>query len=79
MNQLSSFMDRVINKNPEQVEFHQAVKEVMESIWEFLDENPHYRHANILERIVERVETNKKRGKIEETEGIKKIEETEEN
>ena len=48
-----SFMSKVVNKNPEQVEFHQAVKEVMESIWSFLDSNPHYQHANILERIVE--------------------------
>ena len=53
MSQLNSFMDKIINKNPEQVEFHQAVKEVMESIWDFLNDNPHYQHANILERIVE--------------------------
>ena len=50
---LDSFMDSVINKNPEQIEFHQAVKEVMGSIWPFLDENPHYIHANIIERLVE--------------------------
>ncbi len=50
---LDSFMDSVINKNPEQIEFHQAVKEVMGSIWPFLDENPHYMHANIIERLVE--------------------------
>ena len=37
-NSLDSFMDKVINKNPEQIEFHQAVKEVMESIWSFLDD-----------------------------------------
>jgi len=52
-NSLDSFMDKVINKNPEQIEFHQAVKEVMESIWSFLDENPHYLHANILDRLIE--------------------------
>ena len=50
---LDLFMDKVIQKNPEQVEFHQAVKEVMESIWSFLEENPQYLHANILDRIVE--------------------------
>ena len=53
MSQLNSFMDKIISKNPEQIEFHQAVKEVMESIWDFLKDNPHYQHANILERIVE--------------------------
>ena len=42
-----SFMSKVVNKNPEQVEFHQAVREVLESIWDFLEENPHYMHANI--------------------------------
>ena len=52
-NSLDSFMDKVINKNPEQIEFHQAVKEVLESIWSFLDENPHYLHANILDRLIE--------------------------
>ena len=50
---LDSFMEGIINKNPNQPEFHQAVKEVMESIWDFLQDNPHYIHANILDRIVE--------------------------
>ena len=50
---LESFMEGVINKNPNQPEFHQAVKEVLESIWDFLEENPHYIHANILDRIIE--------------------------
>jgi len=46
-------MESVINKNPDQKEFHQAVKEVVESIWDTLQENPHYQHAKILDRIVE--------------------------
>ena len=50
---LKSYMDKVVNKNPEQVEFHQAVKEVLESIWGFLEDNPHYLHANILDRLIE--------------------------
>ena len=53
INSLDSFMEAVVKKNPEQIEFHQAVKEVMESIWSFLKENPHYLHANVLDRIVE--------------------------
>ncbi len=50
---VDEFMDKVIQKNPEQAEFHQAVEEVVESLWDFLQEHPHYLHANILERIVE--------------------------
>jgi len=46
-------MEKVISRNPSQPEFHQAVEEVLESIWPFLDKNPHYMHANILDRIVE--------------------------
>ena len=50
---VDAFMSDVIAKNPEQKEFHQAVREVGESIVPFLDKNPHYRHAKILERMVE--------------------------
>lgn len=41
------------DRDPDQTEFHQAVSEVMESIKPVLDKNPEYRHAKILERIVE--------------------------
>ncbi|MBC8214113.1 MAG: NADP-specific glutamate dehydrogenase [Candidatus Marinimicrobia bacterium] len=50
---VNEFMDAVIAKNPEQKEFHQAVREVVESIWDFIQDNPHYMHAKILDRIVE--------------------------
>jgi glutamate dehydrogenase (NADP+) len=46
-------MEGVIAKNPEQKEFHQAVREVVESVWEFVEANPHYKEAKILERMVE--------------------------
>ncbi|MCU4162658.1 NADP-specific glutamate dehydrogenase [Carboxylicivirga caseinilyticus] len=46
-------MAELMAKNPAEPEFHQAVHEVVESLDEFLDENPKYRHARILERIVE--------------------------
>jgi glutamate dehydrogenase/leucine dehydrogenase len=52
-NSIESYMDKVISKNPSQPEFHQAVEEVLESIWGFLEENPHYMHANILDRLIE--------------------------
>ena len=50
---VDQFMEMVINKNPAEEEFHQAVKEVVESIWDYLEDNPHYLHHKILDRIVE--------------------------
>ena len=52
-NSFEAYMEKLISKNPKQPEFHQAVKEVLESIWKFLENNPHYMHANILDRLVE--------------------------
>jgi glutamate dehydrogenase (NADP+) len=48
-----AFMAHVVAKNPEQKEFHQAVEEVIESLWPFLEENPHYLKAKIPQRLVE--------------------------
>ena len=50
---VDAFMETVIRKNPGQDEFHQAVQEVVESIWDHLLENPQYLHTKILDRIVE--------------------------
>jgi glutamate dehydrogenase (NADP+) len=50
---VDTFMAGVIFKNPEQKEFHQAVREVVESLMPVLDKHPEYRRAKILERIVE--------------------------
>lgn len=50
---VNDFMAKVIAKNPGEVEFHQAVKEVVESIMPVIDENPKFRHGKILERITE--------------------------
>jgi glutamate dehydrogenase (NADP+) len=50
---VKQFMDKVVAKNPSEVEFHQAVMEVVESLIPFMEENPKYKAANILERIVE--------------------------
>ncbi|HYW68994.1 MAG TPA: NADP-specific glutamate dehydrogenase [bacterium] len=49
----NEFMDFVKAKNPAQPEFHQAVEEVVESIWPVLDKRPEYRKAKVVERIVE--------------------------
>jgi glutamate dehydrogenase (NADP+) len=50
---VDEFMDMIAAKNPAQPEFLQAVKEVAESLWDYLQDNPHYMHVNILERITE--------------------------
>ncbi|MBN2518999.1 MAG: NADP-specific glutamate dehydrogenase [Bacteroidales bacterium] len=50
---VNEFMAKVIAKNPGESEFHQAVKEVAESLMPFIEENPKYRQAKILERIAE--------------------------
>ena len=47
------FMEYVKEKNPNQPEFHQAVYEVMDSIWPIIQNNPKYQVANIIERIIE--------------------------
>jgi glutamate dehydrogenase (NADP+) len=50
---MSDIMQIVKNKDPQEREFHQAVKEVMESVKPVLDQNPVYQQAKILERLVE--------------------------
>ncbi|MBT3244516.1 MAG: NADP-specific glutamate dehydrogenase [Bacteroidetes bacterium] len=50
---VEKFMAKVISKNPSEVEFHQAVLEVAESLIPFIEENPKYKHAKVLERISE--------------------------
>lgn len=52
-NKVGSFMKRIREKNPGEVEFHQAVREVAESVVPFIEENPQYGEARILERIAE--------------------------
>jgi len=50
---IQEFMDRVAERNPNEPEFLQAVEEVAEAIIPFMEDNPKYKDANILERIVE--------------------------
>jgi glutamate dehydrogenase/leucine dehydrogenase len=51
--QVDNFMARIVAKNPGESEFHQAVQEVAESLIPFIEENPQYKQAKILERIAE--------------------------
>ncbi len=50
---MNAFLDMIKAKNPYQPEFHQAVTEVVESIWDFAESNPAYKDAAILERLCE--------------------------
>src|SRR5690606_21520786 len=46
-------MEHVRSRNPGQPEFQQAVAEVMQSLWPFVQSNPRYRDAALLETLVE--------------------------
>ena len=50
---VEQFMAKIKAKNNAEPEFHQAVQEVAESLIPFIEENPRYKHAKILERIAE--------------------------
>lgn len=47
------FLAQLTRRDPNQPEFLQAVKEVVHSLWPFLQANPHYREHALLERLVE--------------------------
>lgn len=50
---VESVMKNVVNKNPGEKEFHQAVEEVLFSLVPALEKRPEYMKAKLLERIVE--------------------------
>lgn len=50
---LNEFMNSVVAKNPGEAEFHQAVQEVAESVIPLIETTPAYRHAKILDRMIE--------------------------
>ena len=50
---LDDFMNMVKRRDPQQTEFLQAVQEVMNSLWPFLQKNPRYADYGLLERLVE--------------------------
>ncbi|MBN2314015.1 MAG: NADP-specific glutamate dehydrogenase [Sedimentisphaerales bacterium] len=50
---IQSVYEDVLKRNPGEVEFHQAVKEVLDSLEPVLERNPEYVEAKILDRIVE--------------------------
>src|SRR5512139_2085999 len=50
---IDEIMSIVQARDPHEKEFHQAVREVVESIQPVMEANPRYRQAKILERITE--------------------------
>ena len=51
--ELSTFLEALKARYPAETEFHQAVTEVARSVWPFIERNPKYRKAKILERMAE--------------------------
>ena len=75
---IEDFMSFIEVKNYGEKEFHQAVHEVVDSLWGFLQDHPDYLHANILERITEpervfifRVPWRNDRGDVEVNRGFR--------
>ena len=50
---LEDFLAAVQRRDPDQPEFLQAVREVMASLWPFLQRNPKYQQHGVLQRLVE--------------------------
>ena len=50
---VGQFLEQVAQRNPGQPEFLQAVTEVMESLWPFIEKHPKYAEHGLLERLVE--------------------------
>ena len=50
---LNELMERVVKRNPNEPEFHQTVKEVLESIEPVIEARPEYIKSGVLERMVE--------------------------
>ena len=50
---MEQIFSSIVQRDPEQKEFHQAVHEVMETVRPVLERNPEYRQQAVLERITE--------------------------
>jgi len=53
MDYVQNIISNVVEKNPGELEFHQAVKEVLSSVKAVFEKYPEYEKAGILERLVE--------------------------
>ena len=75
---VQDFMAMIESKNPNEVEFHQAVREVVDSLWDFLQENQNYIYSGVMQRIVEpervimfRIPWRNDRGEVEVNRGYR--------
>ena len=50
---IEAIFDQVVQRNPGELEFHQAVKEVIETLGPVLTKHPEYAEHNVIERICE--------------------------
>ncbi len=50
---INEFIANLEKRTPGENEFHQAVEEVIGSVWDFYEKNPRYQKAKVLERMVE--------------------------
>jgi len=50
---VDEFMETIVAKNPGEAEFHQAAREVVDSVMPVVESEPAYQKAKILERLVE--------------------------
>ena len=50
---INEFITKLESRTPGENEFHQAVEEVIESVWDYYQKHPRYHKAKILERMVE--------------------------
>ena len=75
---VKEFMAYVESRSHGEKEFHQAVDEVVVSLWDFLQDHPDYLHAKVLERMIEpervlmfRVTWRNDRGEVEVNRGYR--------
>ncbi len=50
---LNNIMNELVKKHPGELEYHQAVREVLESIEGVVNENPQFESAGIIDRLIE--------------------------
>ena len=75
---VQDFMSYVESRSYGEKEFHQAVDEVVVSLWDFLQDHPDYLHTKVLERMIEpervimfRVPWRNDRGEVEVNRGYR--------
>ena len=65
---LNQFLEGVQKRDPHQSEYLQAVREVLESLWPFIERHPRYADDSLLERLIEPERVVQFRGKERDSE-----------